>query len=44
MMAGERYLEECIGSIYNRTHGIFWKSQDVLFDLRGKIGKKVEYK
>ena len=38
--AGEMNLEEWVGSLYNRTHGMFWKYQDILLDLREKIGKK----
>ena len=40
MMTGEMNLEEWVGFLYNRTHGMFWKYQDTLLDLREKIGKK----
>lgn len=40
MMTREVNLEKRVGSLYNRTHGVFWKYQDILLDLREKIGKK----
>ena len=40
MMTGEMNLEEWVGFLYNRTHGMFWKYQGTLLDLREKIGKK----
>ena len=40
MMTREMNLEKRVGSLHNRTHGVFWEYQDILLDLREKIGKK----